>query len=114
MGKYICKVLPTGKCNEDFAPDKDMIEGIEVDGFILIGFKDRKPMFESMMGVSINDISKWIRSQGPGSKKLRAACAIAEGEIRALEITEDDHGVTLTGTTVPLSAEQIRKILGKD
>ena len=31
MSKYICKVLPTEECNEDFAPDRDMKDGIEVD-----------------------------------------------------------------------------------
>lgn len=116
MGKYICKVLPAKECNEDFAPDRDMIEGVEVDGFMLIGWRDRKPYFESMMGISIEDLKKWIWQRGPGAKKVRAASAMAEGEIRAAEILEDDkdQGVTLTGTTLPISMEQIRKILGKD
>lgn len=117
MGKYICKVLPAEECNEDFAPDRDMIEGIEVDGFMLIGWRDRKPYFESMMGVSIEDLKKWIRRKGPGAQKVRAASAMAEGEIWAAEIVDEengDKGVTLTGTTLPISAEQIRKILGKD
>ena len=118
MGKYICKVLPAEECNEDFAPDRDMIEGVEVDGFMLIGWREREPYFESMMGISIEDLKKWIRKRGPGAQKVRAASAMAEGEIRAMEITdeEDDKnkGVTLTGTTLPISMEQIRKILGKN
>ena len=115
MSKYICKVLPTKECNEDFAPDRDMKDGIEVDGFILVGFKDGKPHFESMMGVNTTQISKWIRQQGPGGKHILAACEIARGEIRAEEILrETDQGVTLTGTTLPISAADIRKILGKD
>lgn len=113
--KYICKVLPTETCNEDFAPDTDMVNGIDVDGFILIGFRDKKPWFESIMGISIDEISKWIRRDGPGAKKIRAACAIAEGEIRAKEITEkDEGGFMLTGNSMPLSAKMIRKILGQD
>ena len=116
MSKYICKVLPAEECNEDFAPDRDMIEGVEVDGFMLIGWRNREPYFESIMGISIEDLKKWIRKREPGAQKVRAACAMAEGEIRAVEITEEDNGkgVTLTGTTLPLSAEQIRRILGKD
>lgn len=117
MGKYICKVLPAEECNKDFAPDRDMIEGVEVDGFMLIGWRDRKPYFESMMGVSIEDLKKWIRRKSTGAQKVRAASAMAEGEIRAAEIVDEDqrdNGVTLTGTTLPISAEQIRKILGKD
>ena len=114
MSKYICKVLPTKECNEDFAPDRDMQDGIEVDGFVLIGFRDGKPHFESIMGVNTTLISKWIRQQGPGGKHILAASEIARGEIRAAEILDEDQGVTLTGKTLPISAEQIRKILGKD
>ena len=116
MRKYICKVLPTEECNEDFAPDRDMIEGVEVDGFMLIGWRDRKPYFESMMGISLEDLKEWICKRGPGAQKVRAASAMAEGEIRALEITDEGKykGVTLTGTTLPISAADIRKILGKD
>lgn len=117
MGKYICKVLPAEECNEDFAPDRDMIEGVEVDGFMLIGWRSREPYFESMMGISVEDLKKWIRRKGPGAQKVRAASAMAEGEIRAVEITDEengDKGVTLTGHTLPISMEQIRKILGKD
>lgn len=117
MGNYICKVLPAEECNEDFAPSRDMIEGVEVDGFMLIGWRDKKPYFESMMGVSIEDIKKWIWRKGPGAQKVRAASAAAEGEIRAAEIIDEengDKGVTLTGTTLPISAADIRKILGKD
>lgn len=115
MSKYICKVLPAEECNEDFAPDREMIEGVEVDGFMLIGWRNREPYFESMMGISIEDLKKWIRRRGPGAQKVRAASAMAEGEIRALEITDEDKdkGVTLTGTTLPISMEQIRKILGE-
>lgn len=117
MSKYICKVLPTKECNEDFAPDRDMIEGVELDGFMLIGWRDKQPYFESMMGIRIEDLKKWIWRKGRGAQKVRAACAVAEGEIRAAEILDEDQrdqGVTLTATSLPLSAEQIRKILGKE
>ena len=113
MGKYICKVLPTEECNKDFAPDSDMREGIETDGFILIGFRNGKPYFESMMGVTIKNISDWIRRQGPGGKKILAASMNAQGEIRAAEILkEDDEGVYLTGH-LDISEETIRKLFGK-
>lgn len=117
MRKYICKVLPAEECNEDFAPDRDMIEGVVVDGFMLIGWRNREPYFERMMGISVEDLKKWIWRKGPGAQKVRAASTMAEGEIRAAEIMDEengDKGVTLTGTTLPISAAVIRKILGKD
>lgn len=117
MGKYICKVLPTETCNEDFAPDADLQEGVDVDGFILIGFKDGKALFETIMGTTVSCISKWIRKQSKGGKLIRAACTIAEGEIRAKEILEEDEdqGVTLTASVTPaLDQKTLRKILGID
>ena len=116
MGKYICKVLPTEKCNEDFFPDEDLRQGVEVDGYVLIGFKDGKVSFETIMGISVGKISKWIRNQSKGGKLISAACAIAEGEIRAKEILEEDEdqGVTVSFPSVPLDAKTIRKILGQE
>lgn len=116
MGKYICKVLPTEKCNEDFAPDADLREGVEVDGYMLIGFKDGKASFETIMGISMDKISKWIRRQSKGGKLISAACAIALAEIRAKEILEEDEDqeVTMTFPSVPLDAKTIRKILGQE
>lgn len=116
MSKYICKVLPTEECNKDFTPDEDMRKGVEVDGYVLIGFKDGKPSFETIMGISMGIISKWIRNQSKGGKLISAACAIAEGEIRAKEIMEedDDQGVTMTIPTLPMDAKTIRKILGQE
>lgn len=116
MGKYICKVLPTEKCNEDFTPDADLREGVEVDGYMLIGFKDGKASFETIMGISVDKISKWIRNQSKGGKLIRAACAIAEGEIRAKEILEEDEDqrVTITSPSLMLDAKTIRKILGQE
>lgn len=116
--KYVITVQPGDSCNPEFAPDKEMMEGIEVDGFVLIGFKDRKPCFESIMGISTSDMSKWVRGKERGAQLMRAACAIAEGEIRAKEILEEDKkdkdgGVTITGTLPSLSDELLRKILGK-
>ena len=114
--KYIVNVLPGEECNPEFAPDQEMAEGIAVDGFVLIGFKGRKPCFESMMGVSTADLSRWLRGQERGAMLIRAACAIAEGEIRAKEILEKQEeggGITITGSLPKISDDILRKILGK-
>lgn len=118
--RYIIKVLPTEECNPDFAPDGEMTEGIEADGFALIGFKNEKPLFESMMGVTVKQLSDWIVKREKGAQVMRQACAIAEGEIRAEEISEEkgDRGTvigSLNCDTKELTKELIRKILtGRD
>jgi len=107
MGKYICKVLPTEECNEDFFPDKDLRDGVEVDGLVLIGFKNGKADFETIMGTNLDCISKWIRNQSKGGKLISAACAIAECG-KAIEILEEDEdqGATMTFPTANGEQEQ--------
>lgn len=115
MAKYMISIIAGEGCNPEYGPDKEM-ENMGVDGFFVVGFKNKKPFFESMMGCSLSDLSKWIVNRGPGAQKIRAACAIANGEIAAGEIMEEkreqDFG-TLIGTAV-VSEDMIRKILGKD
>ena len=116
MPKYIITILSGEDCNPEYAPDKEM-ENMDVDGFFLVGFRNRKPLFESMMGITVSDLGKWIRKRGPGAQKIRAACAIANGEITAEEILEEDEDGPVIGTltgTAEISADMIRKILGRD
>ena len=114
MDKYICKVLPTEECNEDFAPDKEMQDGVEVDGFMLVGFRKGKPYFSSMMGISVQSLADWLRKDDRGAANIRAACMIAEGERKAKEILEEaeDRGPEISGT-LQLDREKASEILRK-
>lgn len=115
MSKYIINVKPGEECNPDFYPETDLIDGVEVDEYVIIGFVNRKPKFEIMYGLTTRDIADWIRSKERGAQVIRQACAIAEGEIRAMEIHEEgkDEGITLSGQGINLTDEMIRKIFGK-
>lgn len=116
MSKYTIKVIPEKECNPDFYPDEDLRDGIEADEYVIIGFKNRKPAFEGINGLTVRDLADWIRRKERGGQIIRKACAIAEGEIRAVEIDNEDKGdtVTLTGTMPELSRDMIRKLFGRD
>ena len=120
MSKYMISITAGEACNPEYGPDKEM-ENMGVDGFFIVGFRNRKPIFEIMMGAAILDMSKWIFNRGPGAQKIRAACAIANGEITAEEILNNEEGKgtlagptfgTLTGKAM-ISEDMIRKILGR-
>lgn len=115
MSKYIVTVKPGEECNPEYAPDKDLQEGMGIDGYILIGFKNEKPYLESMMGVSVSHISKWIRRKTQGANNIRKACAIAEGELKAMEIDEEEHAgeITLEAKGPTLNREMIERIFGR-
>ncbi len=115
MAKYMISIIAGEECNPEYAPDKEM-ENMGMDGFFVVGFKNQKPFFESMMGCSISDLSKWIMNRNQGAQKIRAACAIANGEIAAEKILEE-NGVQVSGPligTAVVSKDMIRKILGRD
>lgn len=115
MAKYMISIIAGKECNPEYGPDKEM-ENMGVDGFFVVRFRNKKPFFESMMGCSVSDMSKWIMNRSQGAEKIRAACAIANGEIAAGKILEGNRAPdfgTLTGTAV-VSEDMIRKILGRD
>lgn len=116
MGKYTIKVIPEKECNPDFYPEEDLQAGMDADQYVIIGFKNRKPAFEVINGLTVRDLADWITMKERGGQVIRKACAIAEGEIRAVEIDNEDKGdtVTLTGTMPELSRDMIRKLFGRD
>ena len=118
MSKYTIKVIPEKECNPDFYPDEELRDGIDVDEYVIIGFKNRKPAFEVVNGLTVRDLADWIRRKERGGQIIRQACAIAEGEIRAMEIKGEEEDreklVSLTGTFPELDRDMIRKLFGRD
>ena len=118
MSKYIVQAGPGEDCNPEFAPDTELKDGFGCDGYMILAFKDGAPKMETMMGVNVSQLAKWIRSKSDGAQFMRMACAIGEGEIRAVEIGEEkkDRGPTIGSLelTTTLSKEAWRRILGMD
>lgn len=119
MSKYIIKAETGEDCNPEFAPDRELEEGIGCDGFMIVMFCDGKPKAETMMGFSVEDLSNWIRRRSKGGQIIRQACAIAEGQIRALEISEEGkEGPTFGEATFELNKaltkDELARILGRN
>jgi hypothetical protein len=110
MSKYIIKAEAGEDCNPEFAPDREMEEGIGCDGFMIVAFSDGKPKFETMMGFSVADLSNWIRRGSKGGQIVRKGWAIAEGQIRALEISEEGK----EGTTIGRDDFELNKVLTQE
>lgn len=118
MSKYIAKVLPTEECNPDFVTDEALREGIEGDAFMLVMFEDGKPVAEAISGLTVRNLADWIRGRTQAVQVVRQASAIAEGQIRAMEIlTETEEGentiMSMTGKLAKkLTKDEIRAIFG--
>ena len=83
---YIIKIQPGEGCNPDFAPSESMIKGFECEGFVFMGKKGSEISAESMMGICVEDLAELIRDNTEVGCVIRQACAIAEGQIKAMEI----------------------------
>ncbi len=116
MSKYTIKVIPEKECNPDFYPEEDLQAGIDADQYVIIGFKNREPAFEVINGLTVRNLADWIRRKERGGQIIRQACAIAEGEIRTMEIKDEDKEgtISLTGTFPELNKDMIRKLFGRD
>jgi hypothetical protein len=92
MSKYIIKaqLFPVGG-NPDFAPDSEMVNGIEADGFLLMTMKDDRPSVVTIYGMTTMDLARMLAGdKSEASSVIRQAIAIAEGLNKAAEIAKEE------------------------
>ena len=89
--KFLIRILPAEGCNPDFAPDAEDQEGLELDGFVLMGFVGGDMTLAYTTGVNIHQISEGIFNNEEANSVacLRASFALAEGKIRASTLMEE-------------------------
>ena len=110
MSDYIIKVLPTEACKKEHAPEGELTEGIECDGYVVLGFKDEKLAFETISGISIHMLKEYlVRNESVPSIIMQAA-QIAEGYLKARE-THKRHE---TKKSISSIAELLRSNLKDD
>ena len=85
MYRYTIKVEAGEGCNQEFVPDEELREGVNVDGFALLGLRNGHPGVVVLYGVTTigTDASE-------GGSVIRQAAAIAEGIRKAKEIKQTD------------------------
>jgi len=71
--------------------EEDLENGIQVDGYVLLAFKDGKPYLESIYALSVEKVSRFFNQNSNGGSILRQAAAIAEGYRKACRIEEEDE-----------------------
>lgn len=86
--KQIIKILPAEGTNPEFAPDKEEQEGIECDGYLVLGFVDDGLNYVAMSGISTKNLTDAMKDNIGDEviAMMRQAFAVAEGYIRAYEI----------------------------
>ena len=99
MGKYIIRtqVAPGGGYSErEYVLDKQLEEGIEADGFVLLLKNKNKPDAIVIHDVTIMDLAQLLSDDGSsGVSEINQAFAIAEGINKATEIkrNHDREGI---------------------
>lgn len=79
---YEIKVLPRLGMPEEWRPEREVINGIECDGYVILTFKDGEPFVSCVNRVSKAQMEKAFLHGGRGLKYLMAAAVIADAKIR--------------------------------
>lgn len=89
-GSYIITVQPSlAGCNPDFAPDSELISGIEADGFLLLTMKDDKPHMMAISGLTTLELAQLLADdKSEAGSVIQQAFAIAEGLRKARDIAK--------------------------
>ena len=91
MYKYTIKVEAGEGCNQEFVPDEELREGVNVDGFVLLGLRNGQPGVVVLYGVTTYELATMIGADtSEGGSVIRQAAAIAEGIRKAKEIKQAD------------------------
>ena len=91
MYMYTIKVEAGEGCNQEFVPDEELREGVNVDGFALLGLRNGRPGVVVLYGVTTMELATVIGTDASeGGSVIRQAAAIAEGIRKAKEIKQTD------------------------
>lgn len=91
--KMIVKVMPAEGSNPEYAPEKELQEGIECHGFVLMTFDEEHDLATALVhNLSIKNICDAVvsNSNEEAVSMIRQAFVIAEGFVKAARI-ENDH-----------------------
>ena len=92
MSDYTIKAEMNPGGNPEYAPQKEMRDGIEADGFLLIAIKDGKPACTVIHHMTTMEIAQAIAGDpSEGGSVIRQAVAIAEGIDKAMKIAEAER-----------------------
>lgn len=83
--RYKVVVLPID-CEEEWEPDKELQTGIECDGVFMITFVNGKASEGIGMHISVEELKEAMKSDCPEILMARAACAMAEAEMKAVDL----------------------------
>lgn len=86
MGKYLVKILPTDECNKDFWPMKEMMDGIECDGFVCTTQRNDEPDLSFLMNMSAEILAESMKDRSNKTGVLmRCAAICADAHLRAAD-----------------------------
>ena len=86
MGKYLVKILPTDECNKDFWPLKEMMDGIECDGFLCTTQSNEKPYLAFLMNMSAEILEDSMKDRNNKTGVImRCAAICADAHLRAAD-----------------------------
>ena len=83
--KYKVVILPID-CEEEWEPPRVLQTGVECDSVFMITFVDGQAEHGIGMHINLEELKEAMKSDCPEILMARAACAIAEAEMKAMDL----------------------------
>ena len=83
--KYKVVILPID-CEEEWEPPRELQTGVECDSVFMITFVDGQAEHGIGMHINLEELKEAMKSDCPEILMARAACAIAEAEMKATDL----------------------------
>ena len=87
--KFVITVKPGNDATTEYMTnEKFSKDGIECDGYLLVGFKDGSAKFGSLMNLTLEEIMEYLRDDSDIGGNIMQAAMIANGYHGAFAIQE--------------------------
>ena len=108
MNKYIVKAdMQAGGGNPEYAPDRQLRDGLECDGFLLMTMRGGRPGAVVIMGVTTLDLARMLADgSNDGGSTIHQAIAIADGLRKAAEIEKEYKKIKSAREIVEMLAQK--------
>lgn len=83
--KYKVVILPID-CEEEWEPPRELQTGVECDSVFMITFVNGEASEGIGMHINLEELKEAMKSDCPEILMARAACAIAEAEMKAMDL----------------------------
>ena len=107
-------IIRAESSNPEFETERQLREGIQVDGFFLVAIRDGEPVVECIYGMATMGLARFFMTGSEVCSVLRQAAAIGEGMRNAEAIQKETEEQQSRKKVARIIAEKLGRISAED